>query len=295
MNWVDDASWGFGPLHYGRWVKINGAWGWVPGEAGKSAKPGASPAFGVRPYYAPALVAWDRFAAGVVRADAVVGWFPLGPGEAWIPQFAASPDYLARVNLSNTTIADPAKLDYVTRANYMYQDAMTAMGQDELAAGRVVGRQYVRVPRTAYTHGALSAEPGVEPTREARLGPRGPAQAAPPEIANRAVVAHRVPAPQTAPAYVRREPAPQAIVGSSPQREPRSTPKSGAGSRAVGGQSGGKPVEPAAAEHAGGIGGALRNASKKVVNGVKGGTQKTGGVPHPATTATTKTKTQKPK
>ncbi|MGA3041726.1 MAG: DUF6600 domain-containing protein [Bryobacteraceae bacterium] len=283
MNWVDDASWGFGPLHYGRWVKIDGAWGWVPGAAGKSAKPGAPAAFAVRPYYAPALVAWDRFAAGVVRADAVVGWFPLGPGEAWVPQFAASADYLARVNLSNTVIADQATLDYVTRATYMYQEAMTAMGRDELASGRPVGRQYVRVPQTAYAHGAIGAEPGVEPTREARLGPRGPAAGAPPEIANRTVVAHRVPAPQAAPTYVRREPVAGAV------------PKSGAGSRVGALHSGAKPVAPTPTPQAGGIRGALGNVSKKVVSGVKGGMQKTGGAPRPATSATTKTKTQKPK
>ena len=235
MNWVDDKLWGFGPLHYGRWLKVNGAWGWVPGAAGKSAKPGAVPTFAVRPYYAPALVAWDRFAAGVVRADAVLGWFPLGPGEAWIPQFAASADYLARVNLSNTAIADPATLDNrdVTRAIYMYRDAMTAEGQDDLAAGRPVGRQYVRVPQAAYAQGKVSAQPGVAPTREARLGPGGPAQGAPSEIASRSVVAHRVTVPQAAPTYVQREVAPRPTTsafkggtakmrtGNRPQPEPQ--------------------------------------------------------------------------
>ena len=168
MNWVDDASWGFGPLHYGRWLKVNGEWGWIPGAAGKSA---------VRPYYAPALVAWDRFAAGVVRAGAVVGWFPLGPGEAWAPQFPASADYLAHVNLG---IANPAM-----RAAYMYQEAMTAMAQDDLAFGRRVGKEYVRVPAAVYGQGVVTAEPGVEPTKEARLGPGGPAQGAPPRGAAR--------------------------------------------------------------------------------------------------------------
>jgi hypothetical protein len=315
MNWVDDASWGFGPLHYGRWIKVNGAWGWLPGAAGKSAKPGGGQAFAVRPYYAPALVAWDRFAAGVVRAEAVLGWFPLGPGEKWIPQFAASADYLARVNLSNTAIADPATLQNlaVSGVNYMYRQAMTAMGQDDVANGRPVGREYVRVPEAVYAQGTVSAQPGVEPTRESRLGPRGPAQGAPPEIANRPVVAHRVPAPQAAPTYPRQEVAPQPTAGST------------AGSRAVPGQSNAKagarsaaavphrvskPVAAAPSPHAGGIGGALSNVSKGVVTGAKGavkgaasaaksGTQKTGGTPRPATSATTKTKTktktQKPK
>jgi hypothetical protein len=227
MNWVDDASWGFGPLHYGRWLKVDGSWGWVPGEAGKSAKSGAPEKFAVRPSYTPALVAWNRFAAGVVRPDAVVGWFPLGPGEAWAPQFQASANYVARVNLSNTAIADPAalgnfdKMD-VTRVKYMYQEAMTAIGQEDLAAGHVVGRQYVRVPQTDYAQGMVSAQPGVEATREARLGPRGPAQGAPPEIANRSVVERRAPVPEPVPVRG----SPNGITGGTtktnrPQPEPQ--------------------------------------------------------------------------
>ena len=45
-TWVDDASWGFAPFHYGRWAVVEGRWGWVPGP----------PA--VRPVYSPALVAF---------------------------------------------------------------------------------------------------------------------------------------------------------------------------------------------------------------------------------------------
>ena len=228
MNWVDDASWGFAPLHYGRWLKVGGAWGWIPGEAGGSAKPGAPATFAIRPYYTPALVAWTRFAAGVVRPGAVVGWFPLGPGEAWVPQFPASADYRARVNLSNTAVTDATALDSpdVTRVNYMYREtALTAMGQEELAAAHAVDRQYVRVPQIAYTRGTVSAQSGVELTRETRLGPRGPSAGAPPEIVNRPVVVHRVAPPQAAPAYARQEPVPHVAAGSSSQLASGYTPK----------------------------------------------------------------------
>ena len=333
MNWVDDASWGFGPLHYGRWLKVKGAWGWVPGAAGKSAKSGAPAQFAVRPYYAPALVAWTRFAAGVVRPDAVVGWFPLGPGEAWVPQFPASADYLARVNLSNTPIADPAALDNlnVARENYLYRDAadMTAMGQEDLAAGHVVGRQYVQVPQTAYAQGTVSAQPGVAATREARLGPHGTAQGAPPEIANRSVVEHRVPSPQAAPAYVRQESTPQTRAGSSPQRAvgfkagsaspvaPKPPSRQSATPAAAAPQhSGVQSVAPASAapQRTGTQSppstlaarpGVPNNVSKGTVNGAtavansaKGGTAKTGGAPHPPTPANGKQaapKIQQPK
>jgi len=90
----------------------------------------------------------------------------------------------------------------------MHREAITAMGHDELAVGRPVGREFVRVPQTAYARAAVDARPGLQPTREARIGPRGPAQGAPPAIANRAVVARQAPSPRPT-AFVQREAAPQ--------------------------------------------------------------------------------------
>src|SRR5262249_12650694 len=43
-TWVDDASWGFAPFHYGRWCYRRSHWAWVPGQVQ------------VRAVYAPALV-----------------------------------------------------------------------------------------------------------------------------------------------------------------------------------------------------------------------------------------------
>jgi hypothetical protein len=204
MTWVDDAPWGYAPFHYGRWVEVNGAWGWVPGTTGT---PGT---FVVRPCYAPALVAWANFDAGAVQPGAVVGWFPLGPGEVWAPGYAVSSAYIARANLTNTVIVDRTVLDNpdMARASYKYREAMTAMRHDELAAGRPVGREFVRVPQTAYARAAVGAQPGWQATREARIGPRGTAQGAPAAIANRPVVARRTPSPRPAP-FAQREAMPQ--------------------------------------------------------------------------------------
>jgi hypothetical protein len=204
MTWVDDAPWGYAPFHYGRWVEVNGAWGWVPGTTGT---PGT---FVVRPCYAPALVAWANFDAGAVQPGAVVGWFPLGPGEVWAPGYAVSSAYIARANLTNTVIVDRTVLDHpdMARASYKYREAMTAMRHDELAGGHPVGRDFVRVPQTAYARAAVSAQPGLQPTREARIGPRGTAQGAPAAIANRPVVARRTPSPRPVP-VAQREAVPQ--------------------------------------------------------------------------------------
>ena len=63
--------------HYGRWVSVNGFWGWAPGPVV------------VRPAYAPALVAFfGGPSVGVsvnIGIGPVVGWVSLGWGEPCVP------------------------------------------------------------------------------------------------------------------------------------------------------------------------------------------------------------------
>jgi hypothetical protein len=89
-TWIDDQPWGFAPFHYGRWVFVDGRWGWAPGE------PQA------HPVYAPALVAFvDTSDPGAADPgpDAPVGWLPLAPGEPYVPWYAASPGYVRSVEV----------------------------------------------------------------------------------------------------------------------------------------------------------------------------------------------------
>ena len=89
-TWVDDAPWGFAPYHYGRWVYVHGDWGWIPGP------------IGMRPVYAPALVAFvgsGGWSVGI--GSGPVGWFPLGPGEIYNPWYHASRGYYSEVNITN--------------------------------------------------------------------------------------------------------------------------------------------------------------------------------------------------
>lgn len=89
-TWVDDAPWGFAPYHYGRWAYMRGGWGWIPGPRG------------VRPIYAPALVAFvggGGWSVGI--GSAPVGWFPLGPGEFYNPWYRCGRSYYANVNIRN--------------------------------------------------------------------------------------------------------------------------------------------------------------------------------------------------
>jgi hypothetical protein len=89
-TWIDDQPWGFAPYHYGRWANSRGRWVWVP------------PQREARPVYAPALVAFvggiELASALANRSSAPVGWFPLGPREAYVPPYTTNREYYQRIN-----------------------------------------------------------------------------------------------------------------------------------------------------------------------------------------------------
>lgn len=91
-TWIDDQPWGFAPYHYGRWAQRNNRWFWVPPERQQ------------RAVYAPALVAFvGGTELGIVlgqQSRAPVGWFPLGPREAYVPPYTTNRDYYRRLNAS---------------------------------------------------------------------------------------------------------------------------------------------------------------------------------------------------
>ncbi|MFC5437342.1 DUF6600 domain-containing protein [Rhodanobacter umsongensis] len=87
-TWVDDSPWGFAPYHYGRWAYTHRGWGWMPGPRG------------VRPIYAPALVAFVG-GGGWSVGSGPVGWFPLGPGEIYDPWYRCGRRCYTDVNIRN--------------------------------------------------------------------------------------------------------------------------------------------------------------------------------------------------
>src|SRR4051812_16958868 len=96
-TWVEDEPWGFAPFHYGRWAYVRSSWCWVPGPVA------------VRPVYAPALVAFVggggfSLSIGVGGGGGGVGWFPLGPGDVYVPWYRTSPRYVQNVNITNTRV-----------------------------------------------------------------------------------------------------------------------------------------------------------------------------------------------
>jgi len=112
-TWVDTAPWGFAPYHYGRWAHVRERWCWVPGP------------IGVRPVYAPALVAFvggAGFSVSVGVGGGPVGWFPLGPGEVYNPWYRTSRNYYTNVNVTNIYVRNVNRtvvINYINN-NYNY-------------------------------------------------------------------------------------------------------------------------------------------------------------------------------
>jgi hypothetical protein len=185
-TWVDDAPWGFAPFHYGRWVDFDGYWGWAPGP------------YGVRPYYAPALVAWyggPGFGVGFgFGFGGGFGWCPLGFGEPFFPWYGVSRGYFRNVNISNTRITNITNITnnyYNNRARgggfygrngiptprYASRPgAFTAVSRNTLQRGLPVAQNAARISPGALRNISAIGRPNVSPAREAMFGPKAAAR-----------------------------------------------------------------------------------------------------------------------
>jgi hypothetical protein len=195
-TWIDDQPWGFAPYHYGRWANRQGRWMWLP------------PQRDVRPVYAPALVAFvggvELSAALSRQSSAPVGWFPLGPREAYVPPYTTNRDYYQRINR-------PARVeDQVLNERWQRAERHeAAAGQNQPAAALMNQRFATVVPATAFVHS--------QPVSRAAL------QVAPDKIAAAPVAP--VAAPPAPTASVAAVPAAAAPAGAAPNAaRPPATP-----------------------------------------------------------------------
>ena len=195
-TWIDDAPWGFAPFHYGRWAFAAGAWLWVPGRV----------VVGVRPVYAPALVAFvggPRFsvAVGFGGGVAAAAWFPLGPGEVFRPAYHVSTVYVQNVNIvhvTNVTVINNGNVANVRYVNQNVTGAVTVVPNSAFAAGRPVAAAAVVVRPGMMAQASVVERAEVVPTREAVLAHGGAAVAvhAPPARFTQAtIVARNTPPP----------------------------------------------------------------------------------------------------
>jgi DNA segregation ATPase FtsK/SpoIIIE-like protein len=126
-TWVDNAPWGYAPSHYGRWVMVRQRWSWAPGRN-----------IG-RPVWAPALVGWVGGNSwnlafndnGTRRNAPAQGWYPLNPGESYVPGYHLPPEHLRHHNRH-------ARPDYRPGRH----DGLTVVGLNLFA-----GRDQIVVPR----------------------------------------------------------------------------------------------------------------------------------------------------
>jgi len=219
-TWVDDAPWGYAPFHYGRWAYARGGWCWVPGPIAE------------RPVYAPALVAFvggPRFAVGVAVGGVAVGWFPLGPREVYVPAYRVSPEYVTRVNVSNTNVNrttvtnvynrtvvnNTTVVNNVTYVNRGAPGAVTAVSTTAFTTAQPVATSTVRVNQSEIVNAPVVTRAAVVPTQSSVLGPAKPMPPGhtrvPPGLVNRPVVA-KTPPPPPAVSFERQ----QAILAAHP-------------------------------------------------------------------------------
>ncbi len=208
-TWVDSMPWGFAPFHYGRWAYIGNRWGWCPGPIAVGYR---GPV--VRPYYAPALVAWfggAHFGVGIsIGGGPSLGWVPLGRGEIYTPAYHCSPRYFNNVNVSNTRIVNNVNITnvynnvYVNKQVYNQQyvnvrapNAVMAMPQTAFASGRPVRQAATPVRQADFAsfQSAAVTAPPVAPTRQSLIAaPAGRPVARPAaQVIQRQVVARNSP------------------------------------------------------------------------------------------------------
>ncbi len=219
-TWVDSMPWGFAPFHYGRWVYVGARWGWCPGPVAVG--------FGgpvVRPWYAPAMVAWfggAHWGVGIsIGGGPSLGWVPLGWGEVYTPAYHCSPRYFNNVNVYNTRIVNNVNITNVyntvyvnktvynqTYVNVRAPNAVMAMPQTAFASGRPVQQIARPIPaaQVAQIRQAAVVAPPVAPTRQAFLATANanrPVVRPPAQVMRQAVVARSTPPAAPAPSAAR--------------------------------------------------------------------------------------------
>jgi hypothetical protein len=175
-TWIDDAPWGFTPFHYGRWVYVYNRWGWVPGD------------YVARPCYAPALVAWygTPGLSVSIGIGGPVGWFPLGPGEIYIPGYRYSRRYINFVNYGHVT-----NIHYITVINppprYRYREPNYSTWADRDAlVRRTPVQRVVRSAPNEWVKLPTAPQPPVKtPDDYQPRKPRKITTVAPPDVGHR--------------------------------------------------------------------------------------------------------------
>ncbi|MDE2202647.1 MAG: hypothetical protein KGJ38_07955 [Burkholderiaceae bacterium] len=181
-TWVDDEPWGFAPFHYGRWAYVGTTWCWVPGPVVP------------RPVYAPALVGFVGGGGGggvswginISIGSPGVAWFPLAPGEAYRPVYAASPTYVTNINrtvvnnvtinktIINNNVTNITNVNRITYVNARNPAALTAVPAKTFVSGQPVGPAMTtlrpELMRAQLAHAQIVSTPALAPVKASLVG-----------------------------------------------------------------------------------------------------------------------------
>ncbi|KGP62573.1 hypothetical protein EP47_01315 [Legionella norrlandica] len=177
-TWVDEQPWGFAPFHYGRWIFIEERWAWIPGPVE------------AEPIYAPALVAFvggRNFQLDIANTPSIA-WFPLGPGDVYIPPYEVSSNYFQEININNTIISKT----YVTNIynnqnvtiNYQnanVQQAVTAVPINTFVQSQPVSNAQVPISDEIIAKAPKTPTATVTPDETSLLGGEKTAESKPSE------------------------------------------------------------------------------------------------------------------
>ena len=216
-TWMDNASWGFAPFHYGRWAYLNTRWSWIPGA------PVA------RPVYAPALVVFVGGDSWRPAAGDGIGWFPLGPREVYLPPYKASTEYVQRINVTHVTnitvqIIEKSDSSRTVYANRNAPRAVTFVPRDVFVQSRPAERSVLSITPAETSRAPLMGMTAkIVPQRESIIA-KPPAARAPVRQPPAATITQRV--------YSRAAPPPVQVPFVQQQKALVANP--------------GKPVDPAA-------------------------------------------------
>ena len=95
-TWVSNEPWGWAPYHYGRWFYYGSNWCWWPGPVYA----------GYRPLWSPAFVSFIGFGVHVGFGFGSIGWFPVGPHDAFYPWYGRGFNHVNVVSITNINVVN---------------------------------------------------------------------------------------------------------------------------------------------------------------------------------------------
>jgi hypothetical protein len=159
-------------------------------------------------------------AIGFGGGVAGVAWFPLGPREVYVPAYRASPVYVNRVNVTNTTIVNNINVTNINTTNVRYINreapgAVTAVPQNSFASARPVQSAAIPVRGEALQSAQVMKTVPVAPSRASVVGGYAGGRVAQPSMStqNRSVVTRTAPPPAAVP-FAQRQP----VLSANPGR-----------------------------------------------------------------------------